>query len=64
WWLIRRFGEAGRDGWVWSGAVTLSGNEAGVPVLEPPPTPTPTPSEEPTGPPPTPSDTPTATDTP
>lgn len=55
WWFIRRFGDAGRDGWVWSGAVTLSGSEAGIPILEPPPTPTPT--EEPTGPPP-PSETP------
>lgn len=64
WWLIRRFGEAGRDGWVWSGAVTLSGNEAGVPVLEPPPTPTSTPSEQPTAPPAPPSETPAATATP
>jgi len=55
WWLIRRFGETGRDGWVWEGAVTLSGNDASVPVLEPPPTPTPAP--EPTGPPPTPTET-------
>ena len=61
WYFIRRFGEAGRDGWVWSGAVTLSGNEAGVPILEPPPPPTPT--EEPTGPPPAPTETPTATET-
>ncbi|GMR09925.1 MAG: hypothetical protein BMS9Abin28_0746 [Anaerolineae bacterium] len=61
WWFIRRIGD-GRDGWVWSGAATLSGSEAGIPVLEPPPTPTPT--EEPTGPPPTPSETPTATATP
>jgi len=51
WWLIRRFGETGRDGWVWEGAVTLGGNEASVPVLEPPPTPTTAP--EPTEPPPT-----------
>ena len=47
WWLIQRFGEAGRDGWVWEGAVTLSGNEASVPVLVPPPTPTPGPSPTP-----------------
>jgi len=59
WWLIRRFGETGRDGWVWEGAVTLSGNEASVPVLEPPPTPTPT--EEPPGPSPTPSEASTPT---
>lgn len=62
WWLIRRFGETGRDGWVWEGAVTLSGNEASVPVLEPPPTPTPT--QEPPGPTPTPSETPTPGPTP
>lgn len=62
WWLIQRFGEAGRDGWVWEGAVTLSGNEASVPILEPPPTPTPT--QEPPGPTPTPSETPTPTATP
>ena len=41
WWYIRRIGE-GKDGWIWSGAVTLSGNAGGVPVLEAPPTPTPT----------------------
>ena len=57
WWLLQRFGEAGRDGWVWGGAVTLSGNEASVPVLEPPPTPTST--NQPPGPSPTPSETPT-----
>ena len=51
WWFIRRFGETGRDGWVWEGAVTLSGNESSVPVLEPPPTPTSAP--DPTEPPPT-----------
>jgi len=38
WWSIRRI-EAGRDGWVWSGAVTLSGDESGIPFLEPPPFP-------------------------
>ena len=59
WWFIRRFGEAGRDGWVWGGAVTLIGNEAGVPVLEPPPTSTPT-----AGPTASPSETPEATATP
>ena len=62
WWLIRRFGETGRDGWVWEGAVTLSGNDASVPVLEPPPTPTPT--QEPPGPTSVPSETPTPTPTP
>jgi uncharacterized protein YgiM (DUF1202 family) len=62
WWLIQRFGEAGRDGWVWGGAVTLSGNEASVPVLEPPPTPAPT--DEPPGPTPPPSETPTSSETP
>ena len=62
WWFIRRFGEAGRDGWVWGGAVTLSGNETGVPVLEPPPTATPT--EAPPGPTAPPSETPDATATP
>ena len=41
WWYIRRIGE-GKDGWIWSGAVTLSGNAFGVLVLEAPPTPTPT----------------------
>lgn len=38
WWLIRRVGE-GKDGWVWSGAVTLSGNESVVQVLQLSPTP-------------------------
>jgi hypothetical protein len=38
WWSIRRIGE-GRDGWVWSGVVTLSGNPEVVPFLELPPTP-------------------------
>lgn len=35
WWYIQRIDE-GRDGWVWSGAVTISGNEAAVPYLDPP----------------------------
>lgn len=61
WWSIRRIGE-GLDGWIWSGAVTFSGSDLGVPVLEPPPTPTPT--EEPPGPSPTPSETPPVTPTP
>lgn len=38
WWYIDRIGD-GKDGWVWGGAVTLSGNADGVPVLESPPTP-------------------------
>ena len=62
WFYIRRFGEAGRDGWVWSGAVTLSGNDAGVPFMTPAPTATAT--EEPTNPPPPPSETPTPDPTP
>jgi len=41
WWYIRRIGE-GKDGWIWGGAVTLSGYAGGVLVLEAPPTPTPT----------------------
>jgi uncharacterized protein YgiM (DUF1202 family) len=60
WWLIQRIGE-GRNGWVWAGAVTLSGSDFGVPPVEPPPTSTPTP--EPTGPPVS-TDTPTPTATP
>jgi len=35
WWYVQRI-DAGRDGWVWSGAVTISGNEAAVPLMEPP----------------------------
>jgi hypothetical protein len=42
WWLVRRIGP-GLDGWVWGGAVTLSGDPSQVPYLEPPPTSTPTP---------------------
>lgn len=57
WYFIRRFGETGRDGWVWGGAVTLSGNEAGVPAMTPPPTPSGTPE-------PTDAPAPTATETP
>lgn len=41
WWLIERT-EQGRNGWIWSGAVEVSGSTVGVPVLEKPPTPTPT----------------------
>lgn len=40
WWYIQRIGE-GRDGWVWDGAVTLTGFADGVPFLDPPPTPSP-----------------------
>jgi hypothetical protein len=35
WWYIDRI-EEGKDGWIWSGAVTVSGNVIGVPVLEAP----------------------------
>ncbi len=59
WWYIERIGE-GLNGWVWDGAVTLSGSALGVPALEAPPTSTPSP--EPTSP-PQPTDTPTATPT-
>ena len=40
WWYIQRIGE-GKDGWVWSGAVTITGDADGVPSVEPPPLPTP-----------------------
>lgn len=36
WWFIRRI-EAGRDGWVWGGAVTIAGDVEAVLHLEPPP---------------------------
>lgn len=48
WWLIKRIGP-GINGWVWSGAVTQSGDFSGVPVLEAPPMPTPGPSATPAG---------------
>lgn len=48
WWYIRRLGE-GKDGWIWSGAVTLSGDARGVPLMTAPATPTPPPA--PTSPP-------------
>ncbi|MBN2555160.1 MAG: SH3 domain-containing protein [Anaerolineales bacterium] len=38
WWSVRRI-EAGRDGWVWSGAVTFAGDENVVPFIDPPPFP-------------------------
>lgn len=40
WWYIRRLGE-GKDGWIWSGAVTLSGDASAVPLMPLPATPTP-----------------------
>jgi len=40
WYLVTRIGQ-GINGWVWSGAVDVSGDLAGVPVLEAPPTPGP-----------------------
>lgn len=54
WWFIKRIGQ-GLNGWVWNGAVILSGNPAGIPYFEPPPTSTPTPL---------PTSLPTATSTP
>ncbi len=54
WYSIHRIG-AGKDGWVWSGAVTFGGNSGRVPELPAPPTQTLTPG--PTHP-PTPSATP------
>ncbi len=38
WYYIHRIG-AGKDGWVWSGAVDFSGNPAQVPPMGAPPTP-------------------------
>jgi uncharacterized protein YraI len=46
WWSIRRIGK-GLDGWVWGGAVTLSGDAGQVPSLESPPTPEIEPTEKP-----------------
>lgn len=42
WWFIQPIG-GGRNGWVWGGAVTVSGNAALVPYFDPPPTSTPAP---------------------
>lgn len=56
WWYIRPIGR-GLEGWVWSGAVSLSGSDFGVPVLTPAPTSTPVPG-------PTSTSTSTATHTP
>ena len=38
WWSMIRIGQ-GLNGWVWSGAVDLTGDASGIPVLEAPPTP-------------------------
>lgn len=38
WWRIKRIGE-GKDGWIWSGVVSLSGDVDEVPILIPPPLP-------------------------
>jgi uncharacterized protein YgiM (DUF1202 family) len=38
WWLIKRIGE-GKDGWIWSGVVSISGDVDEVPILIPPPIP-------------------------
>ena len=64
WWLIERT-ELGRNGWIWSGAVEVSGSTVGIPPVEKPPTPEPTkgPSKTP-GPTSAPSATPTLTATP
>jgi hypothetical protein len=35
WWYIDRIDE-GKDGWIWGGAVTVSGDVTGVPALEAP----------------------------
>lgn len=40
WWYIRRI-DQGKDGWVWSGAVTLYGDEIGIPLIDAALTPTP-----------------------
>ena len=45
WWSIDRIGP-GLDGWIWGGAVTLSGDANLVPFLESPPTPEIEPTEE------------------
>ncbi len=39
WWYIQPSGE-GLPGWIWSGAVSFSGNQGAVPARESPPTPT------------------------
>ncbi len=60
WWFINRIGQ-GLNGWVWNGAVILSGNPAEIPYFEPPPTPTETPIPTSL---PQPTDTPSETATP
>lgn len=37
WWYIERIGE-GKDGWVWEGAVTITGSVEVVPLRDAPPT--------------------------
>jgi uncharacterized protein YgiM (DUF1202 family) len=54
WWYVKRIGQ-GLNGWVWGGAVTVSGDTSAVPYLEAPPTSTSTPK---------PTSTPADTDTP
>lgn len=56
WWYIRPI-SGGREGWVWSGAVSFSGSDFGILVLTPAPTSTPVPG-------PTSTSTSTATHTP
>ena len=46
WWFINRIGQ-GLNGWVWNGAVILSGNPAAIPYFDPPPTSTPIPPTNP-----------------
>ena len=60
WWYVRPIG-GGITGWVWGGAVVLSGSDFGIPVLTPAPTSTAT--SEPTSA-PTNTPTPTATTSP
>ncbi len=43
WWYIQPSGD-GLSGWIWSGAVTFSGNQSSVPARQSPPTPTPGPT--------------------
>jgi len=62
WWYVRPIG-SGITGWVWSGAMALSGSDFGVPVLTPVPTSAPTP-ESTSAPTQTPTATPTPTSTP
>ena len=59
WWFIKRIGE-GLNGWVWGGAVTISGDTSTIPYLQPPPTSTAT---KPPTTPPSPSETPSPTAT-